>query len=45
MIYKIPGSMTVEITTGENIHCLLAVCRLGMLARAMKKSEDLHNVI
>jgi len=26
-------------------HCLLVVCRLGSLVRAMKKSEDLHDVI
>ena len=33
-----------EITTRENSHYLL-VCPLGNLARAMKMSEDLHDVI
>jgi len=28
-----------------NNHCLLVVCRLGIFARAMKQSEDLHDVI
>jgi hypothetical protein len=26
-------------------HCLLVVCHLGSLARAMKKSEDLDDII
>ena len=26
-------------------HCLLVVCRLGSLARTMKKAEDFHDVI
>jgi len=37
--------MITEITTRGNSHCLLVICRLGNLARAMKKSEDLHDVI
>jgi len=37
--------MIAEITTGGNSHCLLVVCRLGNLAHAMKKSEDLPDVI
>jgi len=37
--------MIAEITTGGNSHCLLVVCRLSNLAGAMKKSEDLHDVI
>jgi hypothetical protein len=34
-----------EITTGGNNNHLLVVSRLGILARAMKTSEDLHDVI
>ena len=26
-------------------HCVFVVCRLGKLAHAMKKSEDLYDVI
>jgi hypothetical protein len=37
--------MIAEITTGGNSHCLHVVCRLGNLARAMKNSEDWHDVI
>jgi hypothetical protein len=37
--------MIAEITIGGIIHCFLVVCRLGNLAHAMKKSEDLHDVI
>jgi hypothetical protein len=37
--------MIAEIITGGNSHCLLVICRLGNLARTMKKSEDLHDVI
>jgi hypothetical protein len=37
--------MIAEIITGGNSHCLFVVCRLGILARVMKKSEDLHDVI
>ena len=44
MIYKSPGNMIAEITTGGNSHCLLVVCRLWIVARTMKKSEDLHDV-
>jgi hypothetical protein len=36
--------MIAEITTGGNSHCLLVVCRLWIVARTMKKSEDLHDV-
>jgi hypothetical protein len=39
------GNVIAEITTGGNSNLLLVVCRLGILARAMKKSEDLHGVI
>jgi hypothetical protein len=35
----------LKLPYGGNSHCLLVVCRLGNLARAMKKSEDLHDVI
>ena len=38
-------NMIVEIITGGNSNRLLVVCRLGILARAMKTSEDLHDVI
>ena len=37
--------MNADITTGGNSHCLLVVCRLEILARTMKMSEDLHDVI
>jgi hypothetical protein len=39
--------MISEITTGVggDSYCLLVVCCLGNLAHAMKKSEDLHDVI
>jgi len=37
--------MIAEITTWENSHCLLVVCCLGNLAHAMKKSEDLYDVM
>ena len=42
---KGPGNIIAEITTGGNNHFLHVVCPLGNLARAMKMSEDLHDVI
>jgi hypothetical protein len=38
-------NIIAEITTGGNSNHLLVVSRLGILARAMKTSEDLHDVI
>ena len=37
--------MLAQITKRGNSHCLLVVFRPGILARAIKKSEDLHDVI
>jgi len=37
--------MIAEITTRGNSRCLLVVCHLRNLARAMKKTKDLHDVI
>jgi hypothetical protein len=38
-------NIIAEITTGGNSNRLLVVSRLGILARAMKTSKDLHDVI
>ena len=45
MIKKSPGNMIAEITTRGNSHCLLVFCCLGNLAHAMRKSEDLYDVM